>query len=75
MRKLGAPAGEDPRIDLAEARIAKRLSSFSIETRAAKDAETKGRKSGETQVVAQALVLEGDGLILVGRAAEAIPLL
>jgi DNA-binding winged helix-turn-helix (wHTH) protein/tetratricopeptide (TPR) repeat protein/TolB-like protein len=75
LRKLGAPAGEDPRIDLAEAQIAKRLSSFAIEARAAKAAEAKGRKSGESQVVAQALMLQGDGLILVGRSGEAIPLL
>jgi DNA-binding winged helix-turn-helix (wHTH) protein/tetratricopeptide (TPR) repeat protein/TolB-like protein len=75
LRKLGAPAGEDPRIDLAEAQIAKRLSSFAVEARAAKAAEVKGRKSGESQVVAQALMLQGDGLILVGRSREAIPLL
>jgi DNA-binding winged helix-turn-helix (wHTH) protein/tetratricopeptide (TPR) repeat protein/TolB-like protein len=75
LRKLASPAGEDPRIDLAEAQIAKRLSSFAVEARAAKAAETKGRKSGETQVVAQALMLQGDGLILVGRSGEAIPFL
>lgn len=75
LRKLGAPAGEDPRIDLAEAQVAKRLSSFAVEARAAKAAEAKGRRSGETQVVAQALMLQGDGLILVGRSGEAIPLL
>ncbi len=75
LRKLGAPAGEDPRIDLAEAQISKRLSSFAVEARAARAAEVKGRKSGESQVVAQALMLQGDGLILVGRSREAIPLL
>ena len=75
LRKLAAPAGEDPRIDLAEAQIAKRLSSFAIEVRAARAAEVKGRKSGESQVVAQAVMLQGDGLILVGRSGEAIPLL
>lgn len=75
LRKLGAPAGEDPRIDLAEARISQRLSSFAVEARAARAAEVKGRKSGESQVVAQALMLQGDGLILVGRSREAIPLL
>ncbi len=75
LRKLGAPAGEDPRIDLAEAMVAKRLSSFAVEARAARAAEAKGRKSGETQVVAQALMLQGDGRILVGRSGEAVPLL
>jgi DNA-binding winged helix-turn-helix (wHTH) protein/tetratricopeptide (TPR) repeat protein/TolB-like protein len=73
LRKLGPPAGEDPRIDLAEAAIAKRLSSFTVEARAARAAEAKGRKSGETQVVAQALMLQGDGMILVGRSGEAVP--
>ncbi|PYQ57032.1 MAG: hypothetical protein DMF53_23795, partial [Acidobacteria bacterium] len=74
MRKLGAPAGDDPRIDLAEAQIAKRLSSFDVLMRAARTAETKGRKSGETPVVAQALMLRGDRLLLIGRSREAVPL-
>jgi DNA-binding winged helix-turn-helix (wHTH) protein/tetratricopeptide (TPR) repeat protein/TolB-like protein len=74
MRKLGPPAGEDPRIDLAEAQIAKRLSSFDVQMRAARTAEAKGRKSGETQVVAQALMLQGDRLLLTGRSREAVPL-
>ncbi|HEY4574106.1 MAG TPA: tetratricopeptide repeat protein, partial [Thermoanaerobaculia bacterium] len=74
MRKLGAPAGDDPRIDLAEAQTAKRLSSFDVLMRAARTAEAKGRKSGETQVVAQALMLRGDRLLLIGRSREAVPL-
>ncbi|HSU82198.1 MAG TPA: tetratricopeptide repeat protein [Thermoanaerobaculia bacterium] len=74
MRKLGAPAGDDPRIDLAEAQIAKRLSSFDVLMRAARTAEAKGRKSGETQVVAQALMLRGDRLLLIGHSREAVPL-
>src|SRR4051812_42457601 len=74
MRKLDAPTGDDPRIDLAEAQTAKRLSSFDVLMRAAKTAEDKGRKSGETQVVAQALMLRGDRLLLIGRSREAVPL-
>ncbi len=74
MRKLGPPAGDDPRIDLAEAQIAKRLSSFDVQTRAARTAEAKGRQSGETEVVAQALMLQGDRLLLTGRSREAVPL-
>ncbi|MFL6233949.1 MAG: tetratricopeptide repeat protein [Thermoanaerobaculia bacterium] len=74
MRKLRPPEGEDPRIDLAEAQIAKRLSSFDVQMRAAKTAEAKGRKSGQTQVVAQALMLQGDRLLLTGRSREAVPL-
>jgi DNA-binding winged helix-turn-helix (wHTH) protein/tetratricopeptide (TPR) repeat protein len=73
MRKLPPPAGSDPRVDLAEAWTAKRLSDAPRELRAAASAEAKGRKSGATQIVAQALALEGDGLILVGRSAEAAP--
>jgi DNA-binding winged helix-turn-helix (wHTH) protein/tetratricopeptide (TPR) repeat protein len=73
MRKLPPPAGNDPRVDLAEAWTAKRLSDAAREMRAAASAEAKGRKSGATQIVAQALALEGDGLVLVGRSAEAAP--
>jgi len=74
MRKLPLPEGADPRIDLVEAAIGKRVSSFPVQMRAAKSAEEKGRQSGETQVVAQALVLQGDALLLVGRSQEAVPL-
>lgn len=74
MRKLPPPEGADPRIDLAEAQIGKRVSSFPVQMRAAKSAEEKGRKSGETQVVAQSLMLQGDALLLVGRSQEAVPL-
>ncbi len=75
MGKLPPPAGSDPRIDLIEAQIDKRLSNFPAELRAARLAEEKGRKSGESQVIAQALMLQGDGLLLAGRSREAIPLL
>jgi DNA-binding winged helix-turn-helix (wHTH) protein/tetratricopeptide (TPR) repeat protein len=73
MGKLPPPAGGDPRIDLIEAQIDKRLSNFPAELRAARLAEEKGRKSGESQVIAQALMLQGDGLLLAGRSREAIP--
>jgi DNA-binding winged helix-turn-helix (wHTH) protein/tetratricopeptide (TPR) repeat protein/TolB-like protein len=74
MRTLPPPSGGDPRIELIEAQIDKRLSDFPAEMRAAQVAEEKGRKSGETQVVAQASMLQGDGLLLAGRSREAIPL-
>ncbi len=74
MRKLPPPSGGDPRIDLIESQVDKRLSDFPAEMRAAGLAEEKGRKSGETQVVAQASMLQGDGLLLAGRSREAIPL-
>ncbi|HEV2847100.1 MAG TPA: tetratricopeptide repeat protein, partial [Thermoanaerobaculia bacterium] len=74
LRKLLPPQGEDPRIDLTEAQVAKRLSSFVIQRHAAKVAEEKGRKSGETQVVAQALVLQGDWMLQIGRPRDAVTL-
>ncbi|HEX6902384.1 MAG TPA: tetratricopeptide repeat protein [Thermoanaerobaculia bacterium] len=74
LRKLPSPHGDDPRIDLAEAQVAKRLSSFVVQMHSAKTAEEKGRRSGQSLVVAQALTLQGDGLFLVGRPQEAVPL-
>jgi DNA-binding winged helix-turn-helix (wHTH) protein/tetratricopeptide (TPR) repeat protein/TolB-like protein len=74
MRKLPPPSGADPRIELIESQIDKRLSNFPAEMRSARLAEEKGRRSGETQVVAQALMLQGDGLLLAGRSREAITL-
>jgi DNA-binding winged helix-turn-helix (wHTH) protein/tetratricopeptide (TPR) repeat protein len=74
MRRLPPPSGGDPRIELIESQIDKRLSNFPAEMRSARLAEEKGRRSGETQVVAQALMLQGDGLLLAGRSREAIPL-
>ncbi len=74
LRKLPPPNGDDPRIDLAEAQVAKRLSSFVVQMHAAKAAEEKGRRSEQNLVVAQALTLQGDALFLVGRPQEAVPL-
>lgn len=74
LRKLSPPAGEDPRIDLAEAQVAKRMANLSLQLRAAESAATKGRRSGESQVLAEALMLRGDGLLLGGRPQDAIPL-
>ena len=74
LRKLSSPAGEDPRIDLAEAQIAKRLANLDLQMRAAKNAARKGRQSGESQVLAEALMLQGDGLLLGGRPQDSIPL-
>ncbi len=74
LRKLPEPDGKDPRIDLAEAQIAKRLANHVLQMRAARTAESKGRQSGESQVLAEALMLQGDGLLLSGRPQAAIPL-
>jgi eukaryotic-like serine/threonine-protein kinase len=72
LRKLPAPAGEDPRIDLVEARNAMRLGDFPTEMRAAETAAKKGGKSGQSLVVAQALIYQGDALLKLGRTQEAI---
>lgn len=67
LRKLPPPAGQDPRIDLQEARALRRFADLPGATRAARAAEDKGRKSGESMVVAQALVLEGSVQLMEGK--------
>jgi tetratricopeptide (TPR) repeat protein len=74
LRKLPPPAGVDPRIDLLEARNASRLSDFATVRKAAETAEAKGRKSGQSLIVAQALVYQGEALMKLGRTREAIEL-
>jgi tetratricopeptide (TPR) repeat protein len=71
LRRLPPPAGDDPRIDLAEAWNAKRMSDFKNLRRAADLALEKGRRLGGSQVVAQALVYKGDALLLTGHGREA----
>jgi DNA-binding winged helix-turn-helix (wHTH) protein/tetratricopeptide (TPR) repeat protein len=71
LRGLPPPAGTDPRIDLAEAQNAKRMSDFAVQLRAAKAAETKGRYANESLIVAEALWLQGDSLLLTGDLAAA----
>ncbi|HEX4964947.1 MAG TPA: tetratricopeptide repeat protein [Thermoanaerobaculia bacterium] len=74
LRKLPAPAGQDPRIDLAEARNASRLSDFATEKSAGEIAAAKGRRSDQPLVVSRALIYQGDALVRTGRAREAIDL-
>lgn len=71
LRRLPPPAGLDPRIDLAEAANAKRLSDFSATRRAAEAALAKGERLGEGQVIAQALAFQGDALLMTGEIAKA----
>lgn len=71
LRRLPPPAGEDPRIDLAEALNYKRTSDFKNLQRAAELALEKGRRLGGSQVVAQALVYKGDALLMTARGREA----
>jgi eukaryotic-like serine/threonine-protein kinase len=74
LRQLPAPKRDDPRIDLAEANVARRLWDAEGALRAAKAAEVKGWKLGESQVVAQALRLEGQSVQISGRLDDAISL-
>ena len=66
LRRLPPPAGEDPSIDLLEARAAGRLADSDLARQAVERALAKGRHSGETQIVAQALMLQGNQLLLEG---------
>ncbi len=72
LRKLPAPAGADPRIDVAEAKIAMRRSDPATELRAARAAIAKGERSGQSLVVSQALIYQGDAVLKGGRAQEAV---
>ena len=58
LRKLPAPAKDDPRIDLAEASAAKSLSDWKQDLAAAGAAAAKGRKGGLRLVLARARLLE-----------------
>lgn len=75
LRKLPPPAGNDPRIDLAEAVAALRLAEPARMLEATRRAAEKGNASGESLIVGQALELQGVALILQGDPAAAIRLL
>jgi tetratricopeptide (TPR) repeat protein len=72
LHRLPPPDGEDPRADVLEARIARRLSDPALELRAAEAAVAKGRRSGETMLTAQALVFQGDALLTMGSVDPAV---
>ncbi len=74
LRQLPAPKKDDPRIDLAEAWVARHAWDPERALRAAKAAEIKGWKLGEEQVVAQALALEGQASQILGKLDDAIAL-
>ncbi|MEA2600967.1 MAG: hypothetical protein QOF89_1959 [Acidobacteriota bacterium] len=74
LHRIPPPAGQDPRIDLAETRNAGRLSDFATEFRTAQTAAAKGRKSGQTLVVARALIFQGYAMVKMGRTQEALAL-
>ncbi|HEY2738229.1 MAG TPA: winged helix-turn-helix domain-containing protein, partial [Thermoanaerobaculia bacterium] len=72
LRHLPEPAGEDPRIDLLESRIAFHRADVPTQRRAAEAAIAKGTQSGENLVVAEALVMNGLALQSTGKSDEAI---
>jgi eukaryotic-like serine/threonine-protein kinase len=66
LRRLPLPMREDPRIDLVAAQIARRLGDPQEELRAGTIAAEKGGRLGQTQVVGEALLLQGDALDTMG---------
>ena len=57
-----APAGEDPRIDLAEAQVAKRLGEPRADLREPPP-PTRGDGCSRAEILAEALMLQGDALL------------
>jgi DNA-binding winged helix-turn-helix (wHTH) protein/tetratricopeptide (TPR) repeat protein len=74
LRKLPPPAGEDPRIDLMEARNARRTGDLPTLKRASEAAAVKGRRSGQHLIVSQAVIYQGDALLRMGHPEESIRL-
>jgi DNA-binding winged helix-turn-helix (wHTH) protein/tetratricopeptide (TPR) repeat protein/TolB-like protein len=72
VRRLPPPNGEDPRADVLEARIVRRLGDPAAELRAAEAAVAKGRHSGETLITIQGLIFQGDALLTMGAVDQAI---
>jgi DNA-binding winged helix-turn-helix (wHTH) protein/TolB-like protein/Tfp pilus assembly protein PilF len=72
LRRLPPPLREDPRIDLQAAQIARRLADPAEELRAATAAAAKGKRLAQSQIVGEALLLQGDALYTMGRPAESL---
>jgi serine/threonine protein kinase/Tfp pilus assembly protein PilF len=66
LRKLPAPTGADPRIDLAQAHAADALSDFHQEEQSASRAFQKAQTLGAQQLAAQALISQGWALDRLG---------
>ncbi|MCP4661790.1 MAG: protein kinase [bacterium] len=71
LRQLPEPAGDDPRIDLAEAAVATSLSDYQRELEATGRAMEKGLEQGASTLVAEALMRRGWALRYLGKPAEA----
>jgi eukaryotic-like serine/threonine-protein kinase len=72
LRKLPPPASDDPRIDVMEAQTARGMSDMATVARAATAAVAKGRMSGESLVVGQALLFQGAAPLFTGRPRDAL---
>ncbi len=72
LRQLPPPARDDPGIDLVAAQIARQRGDPGQELRLGKIAAEKGKRLGQTQVVAEALLLQGGALYILGRPDESI---
>jgi tetratricopeptide (TPR) repeat protein/TolB-like protein len=74
VRRLPAPDGEDPRIDLAEAGVAYRLSDFARQRAAAERAATKAGARGARLLVAAARLNGADAAWALGEPDRALAL-
>jgi eukaryotic-like serine/threonine-protein kinase len=72
LRQLPAPLRDDPRIDLVAAQIARRLADPEEELRASTAAAAKGRRLAQSQIIGEALLLQGDALFTLGRPVESL---
>jgi eukaryotic-like serine/threonine-protein kinase len=72
LRKLPAPANEDPQIDLSEASAAESLGQFTDELKSAELAAQKGEALGESLLVARSLVKQAWALSRLGESEKAI---
>ena len=72
LRKLPPPSCDDPRIDLAAARINLALGDLKLGQEAAEAAAAKGESQGARLVVAQAELCQSEALQDLGRTKEAI---
>jgi eukaryotic-like serine/threonine-protein kinase len=72
LRKLPPPAAGDPRIDVAEAEVARTLGDNAALERAAAAAVAKGRRSGESLIVGRALLLLGSVPLFTGRPLDSL---
>jgi tetratricopeptide (TPR) repeat protein len=72
LRALPAPAGDDPRIDLAEGAAAASLSDFKREQAAAARAALKGQAQGARLLLARARLMEGRAFFELGDGAKSM---